>query len=365
MLTEAGLAAGIGAAPNGEAALMLARNGRPMVCAGRQDVAAKLAPLPVSLLPCEAKVQAVLVRWGIRTLGELAALPRTALVSRLGQEGYRLQQLARGEADHLLVPEEPEFTLTETTALDVAVEMLDSLLFVVSPMLDAVLRKANEYAHALRVVRLTLHLERGGPHRIAIRPAIPTQSREVLLKLLHLELQARPPRASILTVTLDAEPATPQTAQRGLFQAQFPDPSRLDLLLARLRSIAGHDNVGSPVLDNTHREDAFRMTPFQPRPRGSTHPRDPLPSRLAIRVCRPPQPVRVLCEEGQPRTLLRQGSRLAVTLAAGPWHTSGSWWDGEAWDSDLWDVVTAAPAQALRLRQDHASQAWSVVGLYD
>ena len=35
------------------------------------------------------------------------------------------------------------------------------------------------------------------------------------------------------------------------------------------------------------------------------------------------------------------------------------------WDHDLWDVVTVEPIQALRLRQDHASKAWFVVGLYD
>ena len=79
----------------------------------------------------------------------------------MGQQGRRLQLLARGEADHLLVPEEPEFTLIETTALDSPLELLDSLLFVLSPMLEKILRKAMERAYALRSVRLTLHLERG------------------------------------------------------------------------------------------------------------------------------------------------------------------------------------------------------------
>jgi len=259
-----GLPAGIGMAPNAEAALMLARSGEKIVCADRDRVRGKLARLPVSLLPCQAKTLAVLNRWGIRTLGELATLPETALISRLGQQGRRLQQLARGEADYLLVPEEPEFTLSETTALDSPLELLDSLLFVLSPMLEEILRKAMDRAYALRSVRLTLHLERGEPHIMDIRPATPTQNWEVLLKLLSLELQAHPPQTGIVSVTLEAEPAQPQTSQRGLFQAQFPEPDKLEILLARLRSMAGEGKVGSPRLQNSHGEEAFTLAPFRP-----------------------------------------------------------------------------------------------------
>jgi protein ImuB len=43
-------------------------------------------------------------RWGIRNLGTLAALPEVALSERLGQEGLRLQQLARGTASRTLIP---------------------------------------------------------------------------------------------------------------------------------------------------------------------------------------------------------------------------------------------------------------------
>ena len=363
-LRTAGFLAGIGAAPNAEAALMLARNGQKVVCADPDSVRGKLSKLSTSLLPCEPKTLAVLNRWGIRTLGELAMLPETALISRLGQQGRRLQLLARGEADHLLVPEEPEFTLCETTALDNPLEMLDSLLFVLSPMLETILRKAMDRAYALRSVRLTLRLERGEPHSLDIRPATPTQNRELLLKLLNLELQAHAPQAGIVSVTLHAEPAQPQTAQRGLFQAQFPEPDKLELLLARLRSIAGPDNVGSPQLLNRYGDDAFAMAPFRPSLRAEAE-REGVPSRLALRVFRPPQPVRVTCRANQPCFIFWEGTRLVIASCAGPWHSSGSWWDRQAWDNDLWDVVTAEPIQALRLRQDQVSRNWFLVGLYD
>ena len=177
-------------------------------------------------------------------------------------------------------------------------------------------------------------------------------------------MQAHPPQTGIVGVTLNAEPAQPQTAQRGLFQAQFPEPDRLELLLARLRSIAGETNVGSPQLLNGHGDDAFAMTPFRPSLRAEAE-RQVVASRLAIRMFRPPQTARVTCRGSQPCALFWQGARLVIASAAGPWHSSGSWWDGRAWDNDLWDVVTAEPLQALRLRQDQNSKGWFVIGLYD
>ena len=363
-LTGEGFSAGIGTARNAEAALMLARSTHRIVTADDGNIRAKLGPLPVTLLPCDSRMLAILSRWGIRTLEQLAALPDTALVSRLGQQGRRLQSLARGQADYLLVPEEQAFTLAATTVLDSPLEVLDSLLFVLSPMLETILTRAMERAYAVRSLQLTLLLERGEPHAISIRPATPSQNREALLKLLNLELQAKPPQAGVLTVTLEAEPSKPQTAQRGLFQAQFPEPDKLDLLLARLRSIAGQDNVGSPTLENSYREDAFKISSFEPQLVVKTEEVS-LPSRVAMRVFRPPQAVRVTCRENQPRLLFWQGARMLVQACAGPWHSSGSWWDSNSWEDELWDVVTTQPRQVLRLRQDLVSKVWFVVGLYD
>jgi len=138
----------------------------------------------------------------------------------------------------------------------------------------------------------------------------------------------------------------------------------LELLLARLRSIAGEDNVGSPQLQNSHDKDAFTMKPFRPTQHVDSGDKPPS-SRLAMRMFRPPQSVRVSCRGSQPCSMFWQGSRVVIASCAGPWHSSGSWWDGQVWNHNLWDVITAEPLQALRLQQDNASKAWFVVGLYD
>ncbi len=61
-----------------------------------------LAPLPINLLQAPPEIAETLDQWGIRKFGELAALPPLGIAARMGHEGTRLWQLARGEYDRLL-----------------------------------------------------------------------------------------------------------------------------------------------------------------------------------------------------------------------------------------------------------------------
>lgn len=363
-LAAIGFPAGVATAPNADASLMLARSSNQLVCVERGTLRDSLATLPTSLLSCDPKTHAVLRRWGIRTLGQLAELPTDALISRLGQAGRRLQQLARGEAPHLLAPEAEAFSLSESLELESPLDDLERLLFALSRLLTDILRKALEHAYAIRNLTAIFALDHARTHSVRVAPANPTQNGDALLRLLSLELEAHPPQSEVFAVRLDADPAQPQRAQGGLFQSQFPDPDKTDLLLARLRSIAGGRNVGSPKLANNHREDAFSIAAFRPefdvsdiRPATSMRP--------ALRTLRPAQSVRVWLMNERPYLLHWRGSKLRIADLAGPWHSSGSWWDGKSFDCDFWDVLTTEPPLMLRLQQDHAAKTWNVVGLYD
>ena len=364
--------ANVAVAPNAEASLLLARSYSGITRVDAQSVQAKLAPLPLSMLAADAATLSTLRRWGIRNLGELAELPETALISRIGQQGKRLQRLALGIEDHLLVPEYPSFILSEHVELDGPLESLEPLLFILSPMLDTLLRQAINHAYALRSVTITLILEKSAPHQLEVRPALPVQSKDLLLKLLNLKLQSDPPQAGILAVTLTAEPAIPQVSQRGLFQSQFPEPDKLDLLLARLSSIVGDHNVGSPALSNTFSDSdsdaAFVITPFHPVAGAKPTPQ-PISPRSALRRFRPAQQAKVICRDTSPVLLFWRGERLELGPVTGPWQSSGYWWDGRRWEANEWDAIVAQPAQALRLRHEPGPGTqtgnWYVAGQYD
>src|SRR6202040_109663 len=160
--------------------------------------------------------------WGIRTLGGLAALPEIELIARFGPAGKHMRQLARGEATHLFVPITPAPALEEFLEFDSPVELLDSLLFALSPMLDQLITRVTMRALALAGLRVTLQLDRAVEHTCTVTPALPNNNKKLLLKLLHLQLSANPPSAGVLTIRLSGEPGPPSKVQLGLFSPQLP-----------------------------------------------------------------------------------------------------------------------------------------------
>jgi protein ImuB len=333
---------------------------------------AVLAPLPLAVLDLTDQQFETFSLWGIRTLGMLGALPEKELIARMGQSGKLLRQIARGEMPHLFQPVEPAFTLTERMDLDSPVEVLDALLFVVNLMLDQLIRRAIARVLALASVSITLTLEGGMTRSRCVRPALPTNDRQLWLKLLHLDLEAHPPQAAILAVALDAEPGSTSKVQLGLFTPQLPEPSRLDVTLARIRTIVGDENVGRAVLTDTHRPEGFRLDPFNLEPFSVSSAQPPeiisAPLRPAMRRLRPAEAVCVTVQCEQPEAFVFRDRRYAVQRAYGPWLTGGEWWSPALWGCEQWDLMARAQDGAMLcccLIRDLLREQWQMVGLYD
>jgi protein ImuB len=329
-----------------------------------------LAPLPIEVLDLTPEHAETFFLWGITTLGDLAKLSETALIVRLGQAGKTLRLLARGEAPHLLIPIEPDLTLEEYMDLDSPVEILDSLLFIAGVMLDQLIVRAQARILALASITLQLGLEEGAPHIRTVRPALPNNDRQLWLKLMHLDLLAHPPQAAIQSLTLSAQPGSTSKMQLGLFSPQVPEAMRLDVTLARIRSIVGEDNVGQAVLKDTHRPDAFRVEPFVV-PASAASDRRPEAQRVALRQLRPAELVTVTVREQQPRSFVFREKRYTVERAYGPWSSAGDWWKPTLWSVEQWDLVARAQEDGNAawlcccLSRDLAQERWLLEALYD
>lgn len=325
-----------------------------------------LAPLPLSVLELSPEHAEVFSLWGIATLGMLANLPEMELVSRLGQQGKRLRQLARGECPHLFTPMEPAFILEEHIELDTPIENFESLLFVVGVMLNHLIARASNRVLALASVTMTLALEGGRSHTRTVRPALPANDRQLWLKLLHLDLQAHPPDAAVLSLVLTAESGNPSKVQLGLFAPQAPEPGRLDVTLARIRAIVGENCVGRAVLKDTHQPDEFRMEPFSVPT--SIEKITQAWSHLAARQLRPPAGITVVLRNRQPERFVFRERRYTVEQTYGPWYASGDWWSSTLWSLEQWDLVARAQdGQMLccRVTHDLARECWQMESLYD
>lgn len=355
---------------NLDAAVCMARGLRPGVAVevipqGKE--AAVLAELPIGVLDLSEDQAETFVAWGVRTLGMLAGLPEKSLVARMGQEGRQVWQRARGELTHLFQPVEPPLKLADLMELDSPVELLDSLLFVVGAMLDQMIVRASALIVALAAVTVELTLEGGGTHKRTVRPTLPTNAKQLWIKLLHLDLEAHPPPTAVLAVALDAEPGETSKVQLGLFSPQLPEATRLDVTLARIRAIVGEENVGQAVLLDTHAPDAFRIEAFR-----VTESDDVTSAstelRMASRQLRPAESVMVALEAGQPVRFCFRGQQFHVDHAYGPWFAAGDWWQATLWGQEQWDIVARAGDGAMLcccIIHDLLQDRWQMAALYD
>jgi protein ImuB len=362
-LAGAGFRVSVAVSANFHTALLKAgaSSGVSVITEGHE--AAALANLPLDALNLPEKEAETLAVWGIRSLGELAALPEVESIARLGQNARRWRDIAAGTLPHLFQPMKPEFSFREFYEFEWAVEQMDSMLFVAARMIDSLTARAAGHSLSLALLDITMRLEGGRSHSLSLRPSLPTTDRKFLLKLLQIELAARPPQAAIVALTIAAEAGHASTVQLGLFLPQLPEPSRLDVTLARLKALVGDERVGSPVLDDTHGADAFHMEGFAVDTRDSAMiDRKP---RIALRRLRPPHPVKVVCSGQKPVAFHYGHQSYSITVAYGPWSTSGCWWAAGDWDRDEWDVLIAQEQRAHLLVNDRRQNRWHLEAVYD
>jgi len=160
----------IGAAPSRFAALAAAhraRARRPEIAPDSPArLAAYLAPLPVSLLNARPEVAALpesLERFGIATLGALAALSRAHLADRLGPAGPIARDLARGK-DTPLRPRVPSERLQEVLELPESASG-PQLERALGMLIDRVLARPERRGRTVRAVVLSAALVGGGTWR--------------------------------------------------------------------------------------------------------------------------------------------------------------------------------------------------------
>ena len=92
-----GVSANLAIAVNKATALLAARCFRGVTIIEPGQEAEALADIPIASTPAPPDLIVTMERWGIRTLGELAALPEAGIAERLGEPGIQLRRLALGE----------------------------------------------------------------------------------------------------------------------------------------------------------------------------------------------------------------------------------------------------------------------------
>ena len=351
----------------------------------------------------ENRLLEIFTKWGIRTLGAVSALSGPEIHERFGERGALWQSLARGIDARPMVPWVDDIPFEAALELEWPIEGLEPLSFVLARLLEPLadrLERADRGAAVLYTsLRLTSRTALGKTvfTRTLQLPA-PMRDPKTLRTLILLDLESHPPDAPIDIVRVFIEPTPAKVLQWTLLERAQPAVEQVSTLVARLTALMGEGHVGSPGLVDTWRPGSFQISDFRSQisdvrsqiadlskiqPINQQSEISHLKS--ALRRFRFPIPTRVTVSEGRPVRVQtdRQGfTSGAIIQAAGPWRTSGNWWDtpgprmksgerangrtGEqgAWDRDEWDVAMN-DGTIYRLVVEREVGQWFLEGVID
>jgi len=349
----------------------------------------------------------ILTKWGIRTLGALTALSGPEMHERLGERGAQWQALARGLDARPMVPWVDDVPFEAALELEWPIEGLEPLSFVLARLLEPLAERLERADRGAAVLYTSLRLTSRTVFTRTLQLPAPMRDPKTLRTLILLDLESHPPDAPIDIVRVCLEPTPAKVLQWTLLERAQPAPEHVTTLTARLTALMGEGHVGSPRMVDSWKPGAFEMGDFrstigdslaidnrqlsinreidnQQSPNNQQPPQSSIAQLCsALRRFRFPIPTRVAVSEGRPVRVQtdRQGfSSGAITQAAGPWRTSGHWWETSGpsghqaigpsqgreggWDRDEWDVAMT-DGTVYRLVVEREVGQWFLEGVID
>jgi protein ImuB len=391
---------GVGIADGLFAALLAARDSQreqpPVTIVPPGGTPAFLAPRAVTVLG-EPDLADLLVRLGIRTLGEFAAVPAAEAGNRFGAQGLLAHRLARGLDPRPLAARPPAADLAVQMEFDPPVEQAERAVFAAKALASQM--HARLAASGLACVRIQIQVRCDNGEEISrLWRHDGLLSELAVAERVRWQLDGWRPGGtagggrsgdegiqaggiSLLRLVPD-QVVVSQGRQLGLWgDAVVTD--RVARAAVRVQAMLGHHAVIQPVLAGGRSPaDQAVLVPFGDEPAAPVRPADrPWPGQIPppapATVYQVPLQAKVTDDagslvsvtgrghvSGEPvRLAISGGPSLAVTAWTGPWPVTERWWDAEhACRKARFQLVTADGSAWLAIVQDGR---WLIEASYD
>ena len=353
---------------------------------------AYLAPFPVSTLE-RPELGHLFMRLGLRTLGDLAAIPRHKVASRFGSEGSFVHRLAQGTEEHQLIPRTPseEFCVEEN--LDPPEEQIEPLAFVAKMLADRLQGELERRGLGCTRLLVEAESEHGEVRERLWRQEKSLSSGDVAQRVrwqLEGWLTGNPdhrPTSGIALLRLTPLGLRPEDGEQlRLLGGPTDADVRAIAAITRLQGLLGFDAVCTAESSGGRAPIAYvRLTPWCEQAELRPAAAAPWPGRLPAphpTVLHPaPEPARVLDGRGELITLDDRGvisaapQRLSTDQRGsvlvqdwgGPWRTQERWWEAggsrsarPGADARLQLVTTDGSARLVSLHDAR----WWIEGAY-
>ena len=343
-------------------ALVAARSSDPLRAVKvPEDPAAFLSSRPVSLLPVPGEIISALRRFGLHTLGQVAAMGLARMIDQFGPEGGWIWNLANGRDDRPLIPLKYQETVTEHTSLPFSSTSLEMLLVAVDSLLQRAYARPVMRGRFARQAALECPVFGAAPWEKTVNFQEGAGRWERASFIVRSRLEAEPPEVPIDGLTLTLSGFTGESgAQLGLLpDARDYRGSRLVEVERRLQARA----AGNPALYRV-----VEVAPWHPAPemRAVQTPLDPLSG--SIRPLLVPEQIAVQEDENHLPKTIRQpggGARSPATgRQRGGWHLSeadsGEWRRvariEDSWTFDLWWLPKPLTRTYYRVEREDGGQ---------
>ena len=323
---------------------------------------ALLAPLPLRILGIPYKIEEQLALLGVRTCGELAALPHGPFVRRFGPAAARWHAHASGSDRTPIVPRPRALQIDRTLYGEGTAEREEHLLFALRTLVARVAEDVALAGKRCGRLILTIECEDGEVRAIPCTFVQPTAQPAVLFDLMRARLEGVRLRSPVTGLRLGAQALEEGGRPLSLFPSSDPDPEALQVMIARLDAA-----LGDGAAQRVRAQPGYR---FETRSISATFAHQAGPAR-----CEPPpsfpqqatlqlrridaQPVAVEVRRGAPAQV---GTPPKTVLDyAGPWRIDECWWAAGSARDD-YDVLLE---DGVLYRLSRSPAGWAITGCYD
>jgi len=321
------------------------------------------APLPCLRWPVEVLER--LVNMGVRTVGDLMRLPRAGLARRIGRQWLEELDRAMGRSVEVRRRFEARERYDDAQALDCELETVESLKFVLDPLLERLQRFLRVREAALGSLVLELKHRTDPCSRLRIGLAAPSADVDHLRGLLQERLSSLALRAPVISVRLLSgaiRPAQPVSAQlsyapglAGQHASVLPDA--LPRLIERLQARLGRETIFGLNLRFDHRPElAWRAV--QPQ---NTHPHSEQDTASAAGRSQATRPLWLMAE---PRVVGFNTGQGQWRIESGPERIESGWWDGGDVARDYFIARDPRGSRCWVYRERRAPHRWFLHGLF-
>jgi protein ImuB len=361
-LVAIGFSAVVATAPTAGAASLFARAGRPLVVEEETDWTRKLSTLPVELLDHAKPALDTLSGIGVRTLGELIALPRDGVARRFGQALLDEIDRALGTLPDPRPLFEPPERYHGQLELPAPVDEVESLLFGVKRLVVELAGFLQGRGAGVTRLRCDLVHEDAEPTSIVVGLTA-TRQIEHVMNVLRERLARETLSDRVEAIRIVSEEIAPLGAKEGeFFPVARKDGEAGAQLIERLCARLGGDAVRTLELRCDHRPElaAGEIACHPERREGSGVRRTADSSSPALFGMI--FPVRPLWLLSSPRPLGADPAAAEIKLVSGPERIETGWWDGKDVGRDYF-VGRNARGEALWLYRERGGE-WFVHGVF-